>query len=191
MAKTKLTEERKNAIIKTIEAGNTKETAAALAGISEATLYNWLAKGRDEEPPDLDGKSVKELRTMAKQLNIVGRNKMGAEQLRDEITKASCIYSDFLDAMKMAEARGMAEHVRNVKAAGVEDWRASAWFLERRDPANWAKRDRLQVDNNHSGSIKTEHEETYKLQVEHQLTEDPELQRLYMEIWERQQHGND
>lgn len=186
MAKTKLTEERKNKVLEAIRAGNTKETAAALAGISEATLYNWLAKGREEESPDLEGKTVKELRTMAKQHNVKGAGKMNTAQLKEAIYKACNIFADFLEEMNMAEAAGMAEHVRNVKNAGLEDWRASAWFLERRDPANWSKRDRLQADINHTGGIKTEHEESYKIHIEQKLAEDPELQELYMQIWERQ-----
>lgn len=187
MAKTKLTEERKQIILDAIGQGNTKETAAALAGVSESTLYNWIARGKDEEPPNFEGKTLKQLRTMAKQMDIKNRNKMNMKQLQDAITAASCIYSDFTDAMKMAEARGLQQHVRNVTTAGLEDWRASAWYLERRDPDNWAKRDRLQADINHSGGIKTEHEESYKVEVEHRLTQDPQLQDLYMQIWERQQ----
>lgn len=186
MAKHKLTEERKDTILQAIRAGNTKETAAALAGISEATLYNWLAKGRDEEAPDLEGKTVKELRTLAKQHNIKGASKMNTAQLQAAILKASNIFADFLAEMNLAEASGMATHVQNITTAGLEDWRASAWYLERRDPANWAKRDRLQADINHTGNIKTEHEETYKIHIEQKLAEDPELQDLYIKIWERQ-----
>lgn len=156
MAKIKLTEERRKIILEAIGAGNTKETAAALAGISSSTLYNWLARGRDEEPPNLDNKTVKQLRTMAKQLNIVGRNKMNLPQLKDEITKASCIYGDFLEAMNLAEAKGIAQHVSNINAASLEDWKASAWYLERRDPDNWGRRDRMTADITHSGRIDTE-----------------------------------
>lgn len=42
----KLTPELQNEICKVIRAGNYIETAAAFAGVSKQTLYNWMRKGR-------------------------------------------------------------------------------------------------------------------------------------------------
>ena len=42
----KLTEERKGILCQAIEEGCTYKLAAAAAGISESTLYNWLSAGR-------------------------------------------------------------------------------------------------------------------------------------------------
>lgn len=156
MRKSKLTPARKEKIIELISQGNTKEIAAAVAGITSQTLYNWIARGREEEEPEgLEDMSNKNLKKLAKHHSIKGYSKMNKEQLVENIREAATIYRVFAEEMERAEAAGLAEHVRNVRTAGGEDWRASAWFLERRDPANWAKRERLQVDNNHSGSIDT------------------------------------
>jgi transposase len=189
-AKSKLTQVRARAILDAIRNGNTKENAAKMAGISEATIYNWLQRGREEEPPDLEGLPNKELHKLARHHQIKGYTKMNKQQLQDAITEASTRYAVFAADMERAEAEGIAYHVKNVTQAGQEDWKASAWYLERRDPANWAKRDRLQVDNNHSGSIKTENAQEYRIEVEHKLAQDPELQDLYIQIWERQQLAN-
>lgn len=46
---TKLTPEVQTIIIEAVEAGNYFETAAALANICKATLYNWIEKGEAGE----------------------------------------------------------------------------------------------------------------------------------------------
>ncbi|MGB4501182.1 MAG: hypothetical protein WBI21_07950 [Natronincolaceae bacterium] len=46
---TKLNPETQNKIITAIRAGNYIETAAAYAGISKNTLYDWLRKGEREK----------------------------------------------------------------------------------------------------------------------------------------------
>ena len=151
MKKGKFTPKTKKIILEAIENGNTNETAARLAGITEQTFYNWLAKGRDEE---------------------------------------SGAYKTFLEQVEQAEAKALSFMVDKVRQAAYEDWRAAGWYLERRRPQDWGRRDRLAVDNQHSGSIKTEHEEKHRVEITHMLENDPELQRLYMQVWERQQIAN-
>lgn len=188
MRNTKLTPETRDAVIEAIEAGNTNKTAAALAGISEATLYNWLAKGKDEEPPEgLEELPTKELRAQARKMKIKGASKLRRDDLLDAILKAHCIHADFLERFELATATAHAKHVQNITQAALDDWKASAWYLERRDPENWGKRDRVQADVNHSGGIKTEHEESYKLELETKLAQDPLAQELMIQLYERQQ----
>jgi hypothetical protein len=68
------------------------------------------------------------------------------------------IYLHFMHAVKKAENIAVAFHLENIrKAAAGEDngnpvWQASAWYLERRYPDEWGRRDR--VDLNHSGEFK-------------------------------------
>ena len=44
---TKLTPDRHTAILQAILAGNYAETAARYAGVTSATFYNWMNRGRD------------------------------------------------------------------------------------------------------------------------------------------------
>jgi transposase len=52
MAKTKLTPEVQDRIVAALRAGNYQETAAAYAGISAKTFYEWLNRGESEEPKE-------------------------------------------------------------------------------------------------------------------------------------------
>lgn len=51
------------------------------------------------------------------------------------------IYRDFMAAIKKADAQGEAWHLDNIKEHSAKTWQASAWFLERKFPERWAKRD--------------------------------------------------
>lgn len=46
--RTRLTPDVQNSIVTALRAGNYSETAAAYAGISKATFYEWCARGRRE-----------------------------------------------------------------------------------------------------------------------------------------------
>ena len=46
----KLTEDVKRRFLTSIRAGNDKKVAAAMAGISESTLYSWIEQGKRSDP---------------------------------------------------------------------------------------------------------------------------------------------
>nr|DAL14497.1 MAG TPA_asm: putative terminase small subunit [Caudoviricetes sp.] len=181
----KITIEIVNEIIDNIEQGLTKKAAAALCGITEQTFYNWLAIGRDQEPPEgLEDISVKDLRARAKKHKVRYVNKLNKKQLIAAITEAETLHLTLLERMTAAQARGQMEHIKNIKEQAKEDWRASAWFLERTDPENYGRRDRFKGELDHSGTIKTEHEEKTQIQIEQTLKHSPEMQRHLMSYWE-------
>ncbi len=98
----KLDDLRAKRILDAIAGGASRTAAAALGGISKATLMDYLARGRDGEP----------------------------------------VYADFLARVKEAEAHVELAHLANIKRAGDDgSWQASAWFLERTRPADYAKRE--------------------------------------------------
>lgn len=61
------------------------------------------------------------------------------------------IYSDFSDAIKEAEAEAEAESVSRIRKAAFTSWQADAWYLERKNPDDWGKREKL----DHTHEIKT------------------------------------
>jgi hypothetical protein len=58
----------------------------------------------------------------------------------------------FCDALMRASADAEAKAAETVMRWGAADWRAAAWYLERRNPGRWGKREHVE----HSGGIRTE-----------------------------------
>jgi transposase len=56
------------------------------------------------------------------------------------------VYLEFLESIKKAEAEAENEAIKDIQRAGkMGSWQARAWFLERRNPKDWAKRERVEV----------------------------------------------
>jgi len=55
-------------------------------------------------------------------------------------------YSEFSEAVSRAEGDAEVAHVANIAKASREgDWRASAWWLERRRHEDWGRKDRINI----------------------------------------------
>lgn len=119
-----LDEDLVNGILAMIELGVYPTHAAQASGISESTYANWLARGQEWADAD------------------------PAEYPEGE-AEAITAYVAFLGRATRAEARGLAWHEINVRAAAANsrdrDGRLSLEFLARRRPATYSKRDRLDV----------------------------------------------
>ena len=61
----------------------------------------------------------------------------------------SGVYRDLYLAVEKAEAKAEAEvfHLKNIETASVKNWFASAWFLERKHPERWGKREAPPADD--------------------------------------------
>jgi hypothetical protein len=55
--------------------------------------------------------------------------------------QSSGAYFEFVEAIKKVEEDEEAWHVRNIKKHSEFMWTASAWYLERKHPDKWAKRE--------------------------------------------------
>lgn len=60
-------------------------------------------------------------------------------------------FSEFLEIVTRAEAQADVLANTAIRSAMANDWRAAAWYLERRHPADWGRQERHQVE--HSGSV--------------------------------------
>jgi len=60
-------------------------------------------------------------------------------------------YREFRESIKKAQAQAVARAVAGIQRAGLDgSWQALAWFLERRYPDKWGKRERVE----HSDEMK-------------------------------------
>jgi len=54
-------------------------------------------------------------------------------------------YAEFLDAVQKAESEAHVNYVAIVASHAPTQWQAAAWWLERRFPQLWGRRDRLDI----------------------------------------------
>lgn len=127
---TKLTSEIQNKIVTAIRAGNYIETAAAYAGISKNTLYDWLKRG-------------------AREKERLERNP------RARIKKSEAPYVEFSDAVEKAMAEAEIRDVAIIAKAAEENWQAAAWRLERKYPERWGRREKIEHVGKDDGPIET------------------------------------
>lgn len=64
----------------------------------------------------------------------------------EKARKGDDLYIQFFHIMKKARATGKIDAIARIRQAAVENWQAAAWFLERSDPANWGRRDKLTIE---------------------------------------------
>lgn len=109
-----------DALCRYLEAGSFINSAAGALGISESSLHNWNARGRDAlAVADETGKPVPE-----------------SEEP----------YVAFLEATTRAKQRGVVWHELNLKRHAENDPRASMFFLERRAPGQYARAKDVEPD---------------------------------------------
>jgi len=117
-------------IVKAIRAGNYIETAAAYAGISKNTLYDWLRRGEREK-------------------------QRLATNPRSKMRKSEAPFVEFSDAVERALAEAEVRDVTIIAKAAETQWQAAAWRLERKFPDRWGRR-KLDIDLDQVGKVQVE-----------------------------------
>ena len=91
-------------------------------------------------------------------------------------------FFEFQEAVQQAEAVAEAERVRLILKAGkYDDWKANAWYLERKYPERWGRKERIDAH------VTSEHTERKEMLIEHQIETDPQTVELVRQLWRRQQ----
>lgn len=128
----KLTQERVETILEALKTGCYIETACLYAGISVATMYNWLERGK--------------------------RERERLQVLEDEtVTETEVIYLEFLEAVEKARASAELRAVAQIQtAAATGQWQASAWYLERSYPQKWGRKDYTEITGEGGGAIRVD-----------------------------------
>lgn len=117
---TLLTPALQERIVGAIRSGAYNETAAAYANIAEKTFYNWLTRGREDAEAGIEPEDS--------------------------------IHLQFLQAIEKAQADAEIENLLVVRGAAIgkpskegvpgeaQDWKAAAWYLERKHPDRYGRR---------------------------------------------------
>jgi hypothetical protein len=92
---------------------------------------------------------------------------------RDTLTEWRKGKPAFSDALEKAEAMGVVSRLERIQAAGRDGvWQADAWWLERRHPEQWGRRDRVRLQ--HEGTVTVEMLVEARTAVLHALEAYPE-----------------
>jgi len=65
------------------------------------------------------------------------------------------VYKEFSDAIDEAQAQAVTDALTDIREAGRDDWRAAAWFLERRS-RKWAKNLEVEISGNPEKPVEIE-----------------------------------
>jgi len=164
----KLTEELQSAIVGHLEKGVPDETACEYVGIAKSTFYNWLRWGRgfmaggepggtisvDEQDISLPRNGKKKFMDF---LDAVTRARGTArvhaiDTLHEAIGGLETVTEivESIEETRLTKDGKPYTYTRKVnKTITVEqppDWRAAIEYLERRDPENWGKRQKMDID---------------------------------------------
>lgn len=60
--------------------------------------------------------------------------------------KATAVKQEFSEAIKRATAEAEVAYVNVIQEAREKNWQAAGWWLERKMPEKWGRRDKLKVD---------------------------------------------
>jgi hypothetical protein len=124
-----LTDDTHERIIGALRLGNYVEHAATYAGISRATLYNWLKMGD------------------------VARERRDAGEELDETDER---YARFSEDVDTARAAAIVRNVGIIQQAAQTNWQAAGWFLERTAPQHFGRQIRTELSGPDRGPIQLE-----------------------------------
>lgn len=131
-------------IIFSLKAGCYLETAAAYAGISKNTLFQWLKRGRREKrrlAADGRRKMIKSEAQFVILVDAVTRA-MSESEVRDVsvIAQAANGGHRVTETKVKKDSKGNLISEETVEKAMPPQWQAAAWRLERKFPKKWGKR---------------------------------------------------
>lgn len=125
-----LTPDLQDRIVELIRLGNYASDASGACGISKATFFNWLARGKDERERQRLLPDSKPLTTEVK-------------------------FLEFLDAVEKARDEATVRNVSIIQRAGHDGtWQAAAWWLERTRQDTYGRKERLEVTGQDGEGIK-------------------------------------
>lgn len=137
-------------ILSSLKAGCYIETAAAYAGISKDSLYNWLKRGRREKRRLAKNPRARPYQSEAQFVIFVdGVTKaMSESEVRDVsiIAQAANGGQRYIEEKIITDANGNILSKQTTTKGIPPQWQAAAWRLERKYPKKWGRRVAIRKD---------------------------------------------
>ena len=93
-------------------------------------------------------------------------------------------YAEFLGAIKKAEAEAHVNYVAIIASQAPTQWQAAAWWLERKFPDKWAKREKIEISQ---GQVSSKELEAIEARFSHLSPK--ELNKYVNEISQKMLYG--
>lgn len=130
----KFTKQRKQIILGCVRRGLTEPQACKAASMGIITLKRWKKKAADGEAGGyvkfIDDLRKAEVDAIAFHADNIYNAAKGGQVVTEYKTETS--------------PKGVVETVTEKKS--LPNWSASAWYLERKDPANWGKKETVKLE---------------------------------------------
>ncbi len=154
----KLTSKTVNKLAQALATGAFIATACSYAGISTSLFYAWKARGKREKerlerrigakpkPAErpflefLDAVVQAELKAELRALTVVNRVALGGEVTTGHTLTKIPVKVNGVPVLDPDGQPVYAVEETTIRSAVPPDWRAAAWFLERRWPERWGRR---------------------------------------------------
>jgi hypothetical protein len=127
--RSKMTPEVKTKILNVLKGGGTECAAYTSAGICEATFYRWLQLGEQAKAP-----------RYRKFLEEVRRAQQDAVIRNVTIVQKAAMGGEVLERTRITHPDGRVVETEKKSAPNVQ---AAEWWLERKFPNDWGRRDRI------------------------------------------------
>lgn len=133
---TKLTAPVTAAIALAVQGCASYRAAAGNAGVSEASLHAWMARGRTERRRLETATGALEALPKRARTLAARKARMAAQKAAQPIPE-ELRFLEFLERIEHADSQAQVRAAAQIAQAGAEEWRANAWLLERRDPGTF------------------------------------------------------
>jgi len=162
---TKITKAITKTIVDAVRRGNYIETAAALAGVSKNTIYEWMRRGaaegdRLEENPRLKPKIEETPFFIFSDAlkKALAQSENDSLMVMDEVARGYEAV-ETITAEKVNPKTGQIQTLTETKTTWERDWTAMAWRMERRFRKRWGRNlpEDVETEEDSEGLVLVEH----------------------------------
>ena len=154
----KLTEDIIDEIETALNIGASVEMAVNYAGVMVRTFYNWQKRGRELyaelEAEEALHEAYAEAKRLAKKDETITVPEKPKK--RRTLTKYEKLYLQLFHVIETAKAVGGIQHLDYLRKLAPNNPNVSMWFLEKRYPEVFGRKERIELTGKDGGPIETD-----------------------------------